>query len=55
MVDARTRHDIRVGAREMAIDFAPFRLLQTLLMFGSSGIVLYDLWLMAPFISGVLH
>lgn len=56
MVNCKTYNDFRASAMEPPRHNSRLRVaLETLLLFGSSGIVAYDLWLMAPLISAFLH
>jgi hypothetical protein len=56
MVNCKTYDDFRASAMEPPTASSRFRMvLETFLLFGSSGIVAYDLWLMAPLISGFLR
>jgi hypothetical protein len=56
MVNCKTYDDFRASAMEPPTANSGVRVvLETFLLFGSGSIVTYDLWLMAPLISGFLQ
>ena len=56
MVNCKTYDDFRASAMVPPTANSRVRVvLETFLLFGSSSIVTYDLWLMAPLISGFLQ